>query len=191
MKKGLIIACFCIVSFCYSQESNTDTEKAKKIEATAQVLEWFADLSEKGMEFSGDSIKTGKEFKLVLENAKYREFMYPKPYNWENALYLLQKNHLKQAFWYFINLYPQQEIKNKELIVKSILAYEKYFKMDEVLINTFYTYAMADPEISNLTNGKPEIVHPDVLEKKLGYVKEIVGYIKSYRKQNPDAKAGG
>ncbi len=183
-----MIACCCIVGLCYSQESNTDNEQVKKAQATAEVLDWFADLSEKGMEYSGDSIKTGKEFKHVLEDAKYRALMYPKPYNWENALYLLQNNHLKQAFWYFINLYPQQEVKNKELIVKSILAYEKYFRMDEVLINTFYTYAMADPEISNLTNGKPEIVHPDVLEKKLSYVKEIVGYIKSYRKQNPDAK---
>jgi hypothetical protein len=180
MKKELIIVCCLLAGFCYSQE----VQKTQKEIEQAQVLTFLADLSEKGMEYASDSIKTGKEFKHVLEDAKYRDLIYPKTYTWESALYLLKSNNLKQAFWYFINLYPNQEIKRKELIVKSLLAYEEYLKMDEVLINTFYTYAMVDPEISIIANGKPEIVHPDVLERKLGSVKEIVGFIKNFRLKN-------
>jgi hypothetical protein len=60
--------------------------------------------------------------------------------------------------------------------------------MDEVLVNTFYTYSFMDPEISVIKDGKPEIVRPDILEAKLANVKEMVAYIVKYRKQQETKK---
>jgi hypothetical protein len=179
MKKILLLSFLFFSSFGYCQETDSLAIRKKQLQDT-QTLTWLAELSEKGMEISGDSIKTSKEFKRVLADEKYRALLYPKKYDWEPALFFMKKNMLKQTFWYFINLYPQS-VSNKELIMKSILAYEKYLKMDEIMINTFYTFCFMDPEISVIKEGKPEIVHPDVLEKKLSYVKEMVTFIKSYR----------
>ena len=69
------------------------------------------------------------------------------------------------------------------MAVRSVLAYEKVFKMDEILLNTFYTYSFMDPEVSEIKDGIHEITRPDIMEAKLRNVKEIVGYIYSYRKQ--------
>jgi hypothetical protein len=69
------------------------------------------------------------------------------------------------------------------MVVRSILAYEKLFKMDKILVNTFYTYCFIDPEVNTIDGGITEVVHPDILEAKLRNVKEIVGYIQTYRKQ--------
>jgi hypothetical protein len=182
MKKTLTLVLLFISSFGFCQETDSITIRKKQLQDT-QTLTWLAELSEKGMEISGDSIKTSKEFKRVLADEKYRTLLYPQKYNWDTALFFMKKNMLKQTFWYFINLYPQS-ISNKELIMKSILAYEKYLKMDEIMINTFYTFCFMDPEISVIKEGKPEIVHPDILEKKLSYVKEMVGFIKNYRLKN-------
>jgi hypothetical protein len=162
---------------------------AEKILQNKKRLLWLADLSEKGIRKSGDTVITSKEFQKVLKNKEYRELLYPKKYTWEVALSLMKSNYLRQSFWYFINLYPENKT-NKELIVKSIVAYDEIFKMDEMVINTFYTYIFMDPEISIIKDGKPEIIRPDILEKKLGYVKEMVSYVRYYRKQNQVAEAG-
>jgi hypothetical protein len=184
MRKIILIPILFISIFGHSQEIDSLAIREKQLQDT-QTLNWLAELSEKGMEFSGDSIKTSKEFKRVLVDEKYRKMLYPEKYEWDVALFFMKKNMLKQTFWYFINLYPKST-NNKELIMKSILSYEKHLKMDEIMINTFYTFCFMDPEISVIIEGKPEIVHPDILEKKLNYVKEIVSYIKSYRlKNNP------
>ena len=90
---------------------------------------------------------------------------------------------LKQAFWHFINLYPKNE-NNKELVVKYVIAYDKVFSMDEMLVNSFYTYGFLDPESSIISDGKPEVVHPDILEYKSANVKELVAYIIKFRTQN-------
>ncbi len=87
-----------------------------------------------------------------------------------------------------INLYPKSE-KDKKMAVRSVLAYEKVFKMDEVLLNTFYTYSFMDPEVSEVKNGIPEITRPDIMETKLKNVKEIVEYIYIYRKQQKEKPA--
>lgn len=187
MKKILTLSFLFFSLFGFSQETDSLAIRKKQLQDT-QTLTWLAELSEKGMEISGDSIKTSKEFKRVLADEKYRNLLYPKKYNWDVALFFMKKNMLKQTFWYFINLYPQST-SNKELVMKSILAYEKYLKMDEIMINTFYTFCFMDPEISIIKEGKPEIIHPDVLEKKLSNVKEIVTFIKSYRvKENAKTK---
>ncbi|MEN8116988.1 MAG: hypothetical protein ABFS16_08420 [Bacteroidota bacterium] len=143
---------------------------------------WLTELAEKGYDISKDSLIISEEFQKVLQDSSYRALLYPETYTWTQATHLIQTQQLKQAFWHFINLYPKSK-KNKELAVRSILAYEKVFKMDEVIVNTFYTYSFMDPEVSIIKDGVPEITRPDIMEAKLRDVKEIVGYIYSYRKQ--------
>ncbi len=183
-KKWIFFFCCLLPIIGFSQNSDSINFSVQEANLGGN-LNWLIDLNEKGLEISGDSIKTGKEFQKVLEDENYRVSLYPETYNWEQALTFIKKQELKQAVWFFINLYPENET-NKEWAMKSILAYEKVFKMDEIVINSFYTYSFMDPKISVIKEGKPEIVHPDILEAKLRNVKEIVAYIHAYRKQQED-----
>jgi hypothetical protein len=144
------------------------------------LLLWLEYLNEKGLELSDDTVVMGKEFQKVLTDENYRKIVYPETYYWESTLAFIHYQDLKKAFWYMINLYPENDT-NKELVVKSVLTYDRLFKMDEMLVNTFYTYSFQDPQVSEIIDGKPEIVRPDILERKLENLKEIIGYIHYYR----------
>lgn len=180
--KNFIIGLIIFLPFNLIGQTNkidlTQISNQNKIKMT----EWYLALTEKGVLKTGDSIKFSKEFLKVLNEKEYRKILFPKVYSWDQAVLFMKSQQLKQAFWFFINLYPENE-KNKEFVIKSILAYDKAFKMDEMLINVFYTYSFMDPEISIITDGKPEVIRPDVLEKKLGHVKEMVTYVLKYREQ--------
>ena len=181
MKNILTLLLFSLQLFVCAQEiDNLENEFSK--EDSIKVLKWYVELNEKGIEKVGDSVIYSKEFVKVLKNEKYRDFLFPKEYKMGVAAYLIDKKYLKQAFWYFINIYPQDE-ESKKIVMQSVLAYDTIFKMDEVLVNTFYTYSFMDQEISIIKDGKPEIVRPDILEAKLANVKEMVNYVLKYREQ--------
>jgi hypothetical protein len=76
---------------------------------------------------------------------------------------------LKKAFWHIINLYRTDTL-HKELALQTFVVYDSLVDMQKILINTFYTYALTDPEVCVFKNGKPEIVHPDILEAKFNKV---------------------
>lgn len=180
--RNLINITFFLVPFYISSQALYSLDNTIGTDDSMKILKWYLDINEKGIDKKGDSIIFSKEFVKVLNDEEYRLFIFPETYKKEVAAYLIDKKLLKQAFWYFINLYPQSDL-NKETILKAILSYDQVLKMDEVLVNTFYTYSFMDPEISIIKDGKPEIVHPDILEKKLSDVKEMVGYILKYRKK--------
>jgi len=185
MRKILIILICFLPMFVFAQPS--DSLKVISKQAKDEIiLKWLVDLNEKGIELTEDSIKVSREFQKVLQDENYRAILYPKTYTWEQAVQFIQVQELKKAFWYFINLYPENDT-NKELVIKSIVTYDRLFKMDEIIVNTFYTYCYLDPEVSVIKEGKPETIHPDILEKKLRAVKEMVAYVIHYRNQ-PSAK---
>ena len=180
MRKLLIvfICCLPLVLFGQTQEiTNKQNEETPP--------SWLTDLAQKGYEINEDSLIVSNEFRKILRDSSYRAILYPETYTWTQATRFIDAKQLKQAFWYFINLYPENET-NKKIVVRSILAYEKLFKMDEVIVNAFYTYSFMDPEVSEIIDGKPEITRPDIMESKLRDVKEIVEYIHIYRKQQED-----
>jgi hypothetical protein len=78
-----------------------------------------------------------------------------------------------------LNLYLKND-KNKDLVVKSILSYNKLFKMGEIMEATYKTYALLDPEIGIFKNSQTEITSPHILENKLNALKEILFYIEKY-----------
>lgn len=167
------------------------SQNSKGQRTNQENYQWLMELTEKGLDVSRDSIQFSKEFQRAWKEEEYRASLFPETYTWEPALQFIQDQELKKAFWYFINLYPENE-KNKKLVIRSVLAYDQLFKMDEVLVNTFYTYCFMDPQVNIVTNGIPEITHPDILEAKLRNVKEIIGYIHRFREQqqssNPAVK---
>ena len=147
-----------------------------------KMLQWYLELTEKGIENVADSVKFGKEFIRVLNDESYRSTIYPEEYTWEQAIELINQQQLRQVFWFFLNLYRQSE-KNKDLVMRSVLAYDQILKMDVMMINAYYTYGFMDPEVSSIHDGTVDVVRPDLLEEKLNAVKEIVSYIQYYRSQ--------
>ena len=103
------------------------------------------------------------------------------------AKIFMADQELKKAFWYMLNLYLVND-QNKDLVIKSILTYNTLFKMDEVMEATYKTYALLDPEIGEVVNGKSQITAPPILEEKLNALKEILLYIEKYAEKTPKNK---
>jgi len=183
MHKLLIVLICCFPLILFGQTPNSE-----KLQSDEASISWLTELAEKGYNIKDDSVIISKEFHRILQDSTYRKLLYPKNYTWTQTSNLIKNQQLKPAFWYMINLYPKSE-KDKKMAVRSVLAYEKVFKMDEVLLNTFYTYSFMDPEVSEVKNGIPEITRPDIMETKLKNVKEIVEYIYIYRKQQKEKPA--
>jgi hypothetical protein len=137
------------------------------------------------VQLSGDSIEINEESDRILRDEDYRKNLYPKEYTWPEAIELLKKQELKKAFWYLLNLYLIND-QNKELVIKSMLTYDNLFKMDKVMVNTFYAYGLLDPEIGAIVDGQSEITAPHILERKLNALKEILFFIDKYRAERQD-----
>jgi hypothetical protein len=162
----------------YSQTAiNPVVDSAKKYESG---IAWLKDLYEPGVTMQADSLLINKEAERLLNDAQYRHTMYPAKYTWETAARFIQKQEIKKAVWYFINLYNLND-ENKELVVKSLLVYDKFFKMDKVLMSSFYTYSLTDPEIGKIEDGHSEITAPHIMEKKLNALKALLFYLQKYK----------
>ncbi|MBC7511684.1 MAG: hypothetical protein H7320_23520 [Ferruginibacter sp.] len=149
-------------------------------EKQAYSLEWLQDLYEPGVTMKNDSLVINKEAERLLNEASYRASIYPATYTWEAAAEFIRKDEIKKALWYFINLYTVN-VQNKEIIIKSLLVYNRVFKMDKALMSSFYTYSLTDPEIGKIENGHSEITAPHVMENKLNSLKALLFYLNKYK----------
>jgi|GEM_PF-1197164 len=152
------------------------------------ILAWLENLNEESVSVTGDSVKVSAETTRLLTDEPYRQFMYPKTYTWEMAVYFIQKQDLKRAFWFLMNLYLTNE-KNKDIVVKSFMTYDKLFRMDKVLTNTFYAYVLTDPEIGSFADGHFNVTAPHIMEKKLNALKEVLFYLDEYRHKEEKDKS--
>ena len=180
MKNIFTFLFYFLTILSFSQENNKETVTTDVLEITN--IKWLENLGEKGVDMSKDSLLISDEFQKIIKDENFKSKLFPKTYTWEQTITFIKNRELKEAFWFFINLYSVNEV-NKKTVIRSILAYSKLFKMEDVLVNTFYTYSFLDPEISVIKNGIPEIIRPDILEEKLRNVKEIVNHIHNYRKE--------
>jgi len=144
------------------------------------VLAWLKSIYEEGVTISEDSLTINAETSRLLTDETYRKLLYPKTYSWEAAKYFIQGQDLKKAFWYLLNLYLVNE-KNKEVVIKSLMLYDRLFKMDKILVNVFYTYVFTDPEIGTLAEGQSRVTAPHIMERKLNALKDILFYLEKYR----------
>lgn len=143
---------------------------------------WMADLTDMGVEKKEDSFFVKKEVLKLMKDETYRKSVYPKQYSWPAVVSLMNKMELKKAFWHLINLY-QTDLEHRNIVLGAVFKYDSIMAMDKILLSTYYTYAFTDPQVYRLTNNKPDIYRPDILEKKLRTTKEIVGYIWENRKK--------
>lgn len=146
-------------------------------------LEWLKELYEPGVSLQADTLVINKEAERLLNDSSYRKTLYPAIYTWEATALFIQKQEIKKALWYLINLYTTND-QNKEMVIKSILVYNKVFKMDKALMSSFYTYSLTDPEIGKIENGHSEITSPHIMEKKLSSLKALLYYLDKYKLAN-------
>ena len=184
MKTIIICLLFCMPFAGSGQEQDSIIPSQRVF--LKETIESLSDLMVKGLEMTGDSVVASEEFLILMNDSEYRNQVFPETYTWQQTVNFMSAMELKKTFWFYINLYSESET-NKEMVLKAVLSYDKMLKMDEVITNTFSTYCFADPEVSIIKGGKPEIIRPDILEAKLKNVKEIVAYIHGYRKQQKEA----
>jgi hypothetical protein len=137
-------------------------------------------LYEAGMEKSNDSLVVQEEVFRLMKDSAYRQLVYPKKYDWEHALTMLKSMEFKKGFWQLINLY-QSDKQKRGYVIAVMIMYDGLLTMDEVLLNTYYTYGLSDPRVTRLVDNKPDIFRPDLLEQGLNATRELVQYIRSYR----------
>jgi len=179
---GLLLLCLQLAGLANAQSQQV--QKADTVSAAVKFIrDWEKDFLDGGIVMGKDSFHIGDEAKRLLADAQYRTATYPASYNWPEALQLLQAMELKKAFWHFINLY-RTDPPHKELVLQTFVKYDSLVDMEKILVNTFYTYALTDPQICSFKNGKPVIDHPDILEAKLNTTREIIAIVKYNRKES-------
>ena len=185
MIKYITTLCICLWSLtAIGQASQRAQASTEEIQTAVQFLDWVEYLYEFGVRIDADTMLLSAEVQNLVNHDELRAFMYPEEYTWDRALALLNEMQIKRALWHFINLYPE----NKTVVTKALVKYDHLFEMDRALLGSFYTYAFVDPEISSIENGKPQIVHPDVLELKLETVTEMIQYLTYYRGLREDSE---
>jgi hypothetical protein len=181
--KNIFCAAFIIISSTAFSQENPMPGLANKIETDSIIIAWLSDLYEHGVKIENDSLIFNAEAQRLLTDEEYHQFIYPETYSWDKALSSIQKLELKQAFWFLINLYLKND-ENKNLVIKSLLSYDRFLKMDKVLVSTFYTYILMDPEIGTIENGQSKIIAPHIMENKLNALKEILFYLDKYKEED-------
>ena len=181
-------AIFCFIHLC-SDAQNVNSAKVKNRAQDSAILVWLKELYEPGVVVGEDSIFLNKESERLLTDKEYRQVMYPAIYTWQAAINFIQKQEIKKALWFFINLYLVND-QNKELVVKSILTYDKIFKMEKMLVSSFYTYSLTDPEVGTIEEGHSKVTAPHIMEKKLNALKALLFYLDKYKPEGRKDSAG-
>lgn len=148
--------------------------------AEAYWGEWLQDLHSMGVETKNDSLIVRKEVLRLFTDTAWRRLAYPTTYNWPQAVMLLRNMELKMAFWHLINIY-EKDTANRSYVLGTFVAYDSIMNMDKILLGTYYTFAFADPRVATIKNNKPHIFRPDLLEKGLIGLKEIIAQVWYYR----------
>jgi hypothetical protein len=182
MKKHFIV----IIAVVLSVKAISQSQAGMRIDTSRESVlywsKWANNLYDMGVEKRNDSFFVKEEVIKLMKDDAYRQSVYPSAYDWQAAVQLMQQMELKKAFWHLINLY-QADTAHRDLVLGTFILYDSVMEMDKVVLSTFYTYAFADPRVCRITNGKPEIYRPDILERGLYAAKEITGNIWAYRKQ--------
>jgi hypothetical protein len=148
---------------------------------------WMNDLLEMGIEKKDDSVFIKEEVVKLVKDSIYRKSIYPINYEWSSVLNLLKIMELKKAFWHLINVYMSDTtIKSRSMVLGTLVLYDSLIEMDKMLLNSYYTYAFTDPRVCRITDGKPDIYRPDLLEEHMNITKEIINNIYYYRRKKKE-----
>jgi hypothetical protein len=145
---------------------------------------WLEALEEPGVKVDGNTMSFNYEAKKLIADVNYRNSVYKDQYTFEDVANSLKTMELQKAFWQMITIYPE----NKQEVVNYIFAYDSVIPIDKVVSAAFYTYAFFDPQITEIVDGKPNVLRPDIFETHLKNTNEIIYYIKYLREQSISQK---
>ena len=180
--RQLLILLFTFLWLASLSQSQTIMRLDTTRESKEYWNKWLTDQFEIGIEQKNDSLFIRPEVIKILNDSIYRNSVYPQKYEWPTALNLMKAMDLKKAFWHLINIY-MTDTASHSMIIGTMLLYDSLMDMDKMLVNAYYTYAFTDPRVCRIQNGKPDIFRPDLLEKHLNVIKEIINYIWIYRQK--------
>ena len=188
MKRRITVIFICLHIAILSVAQTAVSVNKDSANAGAEFLKnWQKNLFDGGFAMESDSLHLTDEAKKLLLDSQYRRITYPVTYTWPEAIQLLRQMDLKKAFWHIMNLY-RTDTAHKQLALQTFVVYDSLVDMEKILVNTFYTYGLTDPEVCVFKNGKPQILHPDILEAKFNKMREIVNFIDYYRSTKAVAK---
>ncbi|GAB5398662.1 MAG: hypothetical protein Aureis2KO_02470 [Aureisphaera sp.] len=178
-----------IVSGLIAQESQgvpvyTKEQVEKIVSQKDSYADWIESLQEPGVKVEGDKMIFSKEAQKLMNDESYRASVY-KSYTFEDVRESIAKNEIQKSFWQMIYLYPD----HKEAVLQYIYAYDKAVPSDKIVSAAFYTYAFFDPSITNIKEGKPEVMRPDIFEEYLRRTQEIIKYIEYFRTEQKKIKS--
>jgi len=179
-----------IFSLSFNMLFAQNTSSVAQSDKDQAIISWLETLSQPGVSLEEDAVVMNAEAERLMTDENYRKEMYPEVYTWEKTMEFISKQELPKAFWYMINLYQDND-KNKELVLKSVLTYEQVFQMDKVLVSSFYTYIYMDLESSVFVDGVPEVISPDIMEGKLNTLKDILYFIAKFRENKTQSSDEG
>lgn len=149
-----------------------------------EVKKWIDELQTPGVIIDGNQMKFSKEALRLINEPNYLNEVYKDIYTPEDVKESLMKGEYTKALWKLIVIYPLA----KEQVLQYIYAFDKVMPSDKLVVSAFYTYALFDPKITTIKNGKPTIYRPDIFEDYLRRTKEIVSYIAYFRAQETEKK---
>ena len=170
---------------------NSQLQTVLSLDTTAESRKfrekWLKGLFEMGVEKKNDSVYIRQEVIRLVKDSAYRSSVYPAKYSWSTVIPLLKRMELKKAFWHLINIY-MADTSTKQMVVGTFMLYDSLIDMENMLINTYYTYAFTDPRVCRIKNNKPEIYRPDLLEKSLNATRELINYVSYFREEKNKSK---
>jgi hypothetical protein len=153
--------------------SKLETLRRAEIEGRAYIQQQTTP----GVRMDSSKVMFDDEAKRVISDSLYRDSVYRQPYTWERVVDALKSGNLRLGVYQMINMYPD----NKEKVVEYIGAYDKAVPVEKLVNAAFYTYALLDPRITRIENGKPLIYRPDLMEELFRYANEISAQIVASR----------
>lgn len=154
-------------------------ETMRKAEAEGKA--YLQQQTTAGVRMDSSTIYFDDEARRVLSDTAYSDSIYRQPYTWVSVVDALKSGNLRLGVYQMINLYPT----DKQAVTQYIMAYDKALPAEKLVNAAFYTYALLDPRITRIENGKPLIYRPDLMEELFRYANEISAQIVAARPAKP------
>jgi hypothetical protein len=158
--KNIIITYFLLfLSICIFAQNEAPILSSNAYESFSEI----APELRPGVFKDGENVFVSEESKRLLTDALYRDMTYPSKYTIEKIPNVLEEGRTQLALWYVINLFEE----NTLFGLKLLKDFNSVDISGEDYINAFNTYVYADPEIVDFSQGKMQIMHPEILDQKL------------------------
>jgi hypothetical protein len=148
-----------------------DSAQFRQLQETEKLYqEWFVDQVTPGIRSDSARIHFSDEARRLIGDTTYRDSIYRQPYTFTQVRDALTTTNIRLASWYMLNLYRQQP----DIVKRFLMQYDAVVDADKFLIAAYYTYALLDPRITRIVDGKPEVIRPDIMDELFHDMNEII-----------------